>query len=172
MQILNCYACGLKHVAFIVNGSTRLCVDCARAHFRRSKSCTHSLVKRIETVKEIDYNCHLDLVAAQLMALHITNGMSIRQCARQMGITHSTVYSKLRKYGMLLPAQGGEGVLNPTVGDFRTSGGLGKEFTIVSVKNSKKVDQKSVTRPAPGPKRSLSQAADSPGPESNARKVL
>lgn len=56
------------------------------------------------------------------MSNFIHNGMPVRAVARQMGITHSTVYARLRKYDLLVKTDDDRVVLNPTVTDCALSG--------------------------------------------------
>jgi len=75
----------------------------------------------------IDERGTLDVIGAQLMANFIHNGMPIRAVARQMGVTHTTIYSRLRKYGLIIPNDEDKIRLNPTVSDFAESGGFDPE---------------------------------------------
>jgi len=93
------------------------------------------------------------------MAFYITNGMSVRQCACQLGINHATVYARLRKFGMLKPVSQADAILNPHIGDFIQAGGLKPKFTLLSV-----------TQQSAGGSRSPGKPGLISGSNSNARK--
>jgi len=70
----------------------------------------------------IDDRGTLDFIGAQLMSNFLRNGMTISAVARQMGITRSTVYARLRKYNLLVPDDDDKVRLQPTVSDLYLSG--------------------------------------------------
>ncbi len=49
----------------------------------------------------IDINQPLDKITAEIMARFLSNGMTVSQCSRQLGITRATVYAKIKKYNLL-----------------------------------------------------------------------
>ena len=110
------------------------------------------------------------MIVAQIMAFYITNGMTVRQVACQLGITHATVYSKLRKTGLMKPPSQSEAILNPTVGDFRQGGGLGTEFIVIQKTNEYRNPKKCVTPISAGESDPGDSPGCSPGPGSNAER--
>ena len=67
------------------------------------------------------------------MANYLSNGMSVRAVARQMGITHSTVYKRLRKYNLIKPNAEDKIRLNPTIDDVGLAGGTLNRMHIKSI---------------------------------------
>lgn len=74
----------------------------------------------------IDINGTLEYISAQLMCNFIHNGMSVSNVSRQLGMTRSTVYARLRKFGLIKPHDEDKVILQPTLDDIGLSGGYGR----------------------------------------------
>ncbi|GAI60589.1 unnamed protein product [marine sediment metagenome] len=151
LEIEHCDRCLEPNVILITEDGERLCGKCAKIAMRCSRASDRHFKNKIYPVTEIDINCHLDRIVAQVMAFFITNGMTVRQCARQLGITHATVYTNLRKAGLMKPSDPADAILNPTIGDFLTTGAGGKEFKIVQITDHCEKPKKTVTTSPRGP---------------------
>jgi hypothetical protein len=81
----------------------------------------------------IDPRGTLDYIGAQLMTNFLVNGMTISDVARQMGITRSTIYDRLRKYDLIEPDDDHKPCLQPTISDVVRAGGTKQRIKVKSV---------------------------------------
>lgn len=160
LKLNYCHSCGRADIMIVHRNGRELCPRCDSELFARTIPGRKDLLKRIVPVHLIDFTCHLDKICAQLMAFYLSNGLSISECARQLGITRSTVYATLRRNGLLRPPTQTDIVLNPNLGDFIQAGGTGKQFTLLSVTPESTRQTKSRKKPG-----------ESPGPADNAERL-
>jgi len=127
MPKLECHICQSLKGLIILRFGLGICPRCLYNLPLRQESLPAAIRKQFEFHEVIDPTGTLDYIGAQLMANFLYNGMTVRDVALQMGITHSTVYRRLRKYKLIKPNEDDKTRLNPTASDFAQSGGFDRK---------------------------------------------
>lgn len=122
MPKLQCHICQSLKGLIVLRTGLSICPRCLY-NFPLEDYPFHPVIrKHFVFTKVIDDRGTLDYIGAQLMANFIHNGMSVRSVARQMGITHSTIYRRLRKYDLLKTPDDGNLKLHVSPNDLNQSG--------------------------------------------------
>ena len=129
MGKLYCHLCGSLDGLIILRTGHTVCPRCVYELPVAGIDMPGALRKQFKFTPVIDPRGTLDFIGAQLMANFLRNGRTVRSVARQMGITHSTVYARLRKYDLIHKTSEDKVMLNATVNDFAHAGGLDLLFS-------------------------------------------
>jgi len=124
MRKPKCHRCGYSIYMILLSTGQRQCPLCG--YFVGPEPIEVPILRssRIVDIINIDLNLPLDEIGGRLCALFIGNGMTVSECARQLGITRATVYAKLRKYDLLKPIPPQNVKLHLLAGDAFTCGGI------------------------------------------------
>ena len=122
MRDFICPNCDYQYYSIIMSNGNRMCPICKIVIKSAKKPHKWGIGTRVKHVEHVDLTGTIDFISAQIMAKFINRGMSISNVARQMGITTSTIYTKLAKYDMIILDPKKKIELAPTVSDLFFSG--------------------------------------------------
>ncbi len=98
-----CHHCEeLSGLIVLVNGGG-VCPRCYKNLYLNEKSLPKPILKKLKPITKINTQTPLDMMQALLISWFLQNGMTISNIARQLGLTRSTIYAKLRKYNLWKP---------------------------------------------------------------------
>ncbi|MCK5609834.1 hypothetical protein KAR91_48630 [Candidatus Pacearchaeota archaeon] len=121
-----CHFCQKRKVLIIFPNGDGLCPRCHSNLYLKEQPLPAVIRKQMNFTPVIDINGTLEYISAQLMCNFIHNGMSVSNVSRQLGMTRSTVYARLRKYNLIRPSDEDKVILQPTLSDIDHCNGLSR----------------------------------------------
>lgn len=122
MRKLICHVCKKSKGFLIILGEHEVCGFCYANLYFNEKQLPTTIINNMKSVITLSKHDELDFMIAKILCWFLKHGYTISQCARQLGITRATVYSKLRKYNMIQLGEDAKLTINPHTADLLSSG--------------------------------------------------
>jgi len=101
MKKLHCHRCGNESFLVLTENDNIPCPCCSCQYGGIVLTVPTITPERLVIADSIDIFQPLDLITTQLIAFFLGHGMTVTNCARQMGITRATIYARLKKHNLL-----------------------------------------------------------------------
>ena len=122
MSAKKCHWCGANSFLIVFSDSEGVCPHCYLLLSPIFHVMPLPLREPGRQIEALNLYQPLDSIVAELMSMFLTNGMSVSNLARQMGITRATIYSKLKKYELAKTELSNAPTINLTTADIQISG--------------------------------------------------
>lgn len=122
MRKMKCHVCKDSKRHLILLGEHEVCGFCFANLYFDEKELPTTIINNLQTVIVLSHRDSMDFMQGKIMCWFLKHGYTISQCARQLGITRATVYSKLREHNLIKLGEDGKFALNPNTADLLASG--------------------------------------------------
>ena len=122
MRKFPCHRCGAEKYLVLHNGNDFPCPCCGCLYGSVPLPIPTIQPQRVLRPAIIDISQPIDKISAELMAYFLSNGRTVSEVARQMGITRATVYSKLKKYDLFHAEVSQDFKIHINAADFQAMG--------------------------------------------------
>lgn len=124
MQNVRCHVCKLKGFLVIMKSGHNVCPLCFSNFYFHYPLIPIDLESRCIPADFINVYDTIEKITTDLMSIFLHQGMTVSNLARQMGITRSTIYSRMKKYNRLDLESREDCTVEMTETDIQNCGGL------------------------------------------------